>query len=88
MTARLHDPDTSHAAGQRTNKPRGKDKVYAALQAAPDGLTDEQLARATRMHQGSAAKRRGELVEDGLVVATPDRRLSEFGCSMIVWEAL
>src|SRR4051812_2233140 len=85
-SARNTDPDTSHIAASRDKAFRNKDRVAAlrAIGAAPDGLTDYELAAKIDRQQNSAGKRRGELRDYGYVEATKDRRPSPTGSPTIV----
>ncbi len=59
--------------------------VYDLLRG--DGRTDQELAeQLLKRSQGSVAKRRGELVELGLVRDSGRKRPSAFGRDMTVWE--
>lgn len=86
--ARRSDPETSHqaAASVAPRAKRDRDRVYEALKAAgEDGLSDFELGAIVSLKQTSAGKRRGELRDAGLVVATEMRRPSDTGSPAIVW---
>ena len=84
------DPDTSEDAAKRDpeQRQRDRDRALAALRAAPDGLTDYELAAIIGRQQNSAGKRRGELRDAGLVRDSGRRRPAPSGSSAIVWEAV
>ena len=81
---RRTDPDTSREAAA-PDRARDRDRAYAALSRAVDGLTDFELAAAIGRQQTSAGKRRGELRDAGLVVDSGVRRPAPSGSSAIVW---
>lgn len=89
-SCRATDPTTSHQAATRAQgtAERDRDRVLAALRAHPEGLTDFQLSDLLGRKQTSVGKRRGELRDAGLVVATDLRRPSDTGSPSIVWRAL
>jgi hypothetical protein len=81
---RVTDPDTSHDAAA-LDRARDRDRAYAALARAPEGLTDFELGAAIGRQQTSAGKRRGELRDAGLVVDSGERRPAPSGSRAIVW---
>ena len=87
---RRDDPHTSWAAAQ--DAARGADthraRALAALRAAPDGLTDFELADRLGVQQTSIGKRRGELRDAGLVADSGFRRRAPSGSLAIVWRAV
>lgn len=87
---RTTDPDTSRAAAELAAQtaPTLRARCLDALEAAgPDGMTDFELAAVVGRQQTSAGVRRKELVQMGLVVATPMRRPTPSGATAIVWIA-
>lgn len=68
--------------------PRNTDRalVLDAHQQHPGGLTDFELAALLGRQQTSVGKRRGELVNAGLIIATTRRRKSPSGSPAIVWQ--
>lgn len=62
--------------------------AYDALLAAPDGLTDLELAARTSKWLYSIAPRRVELVRAGLVIDSGIRRPGPTGARAIVWKAI
>lgn len=86
--ARRTDPDTSHEAADRSPEARNRDRdrALAALEAAPFGLTDFELAAAIGRQQTSAGKRRGELRDAGFVRNSGVKRPAPSGSPAIVWE--
>ena len=68
--------------------PRHTDRalVLDAHQQHPGGLTDFELAELLGRQQTSVGKRRGELVNAGLIIATTRRRKSPSGSPAIVWQ--
>lgn len=93
LNVRPGDPATSHAAAA-PNRDTIKGRVYSLhldQSYYRNGLTDSELtARYTdtygRCHPGSLSKRRGELVSEGRLRDSGERRLSQFGHQQIVWE--
>lgn len=86
---RTSDPDTSKeaAAGATLNAATLRARCLEALRAHADGLTDFELAAHVGSQQTSAGKRRGELVAQGLVRNSGNRRPSPSGAAAIVWRA-
>lgn len=89
LAVRTTDPDTSAvAAGQMALWPL-MDRVLDTLRAAPQGLTDDEIAaRLPDAHPGSVSKRRCDLTDRGLVRQTDRRRPTRYGRPAIVWEAV
>lgn len=87
-TARVTDPDTSLEAGREAWKRRGplQQRVLDALRTLGPSTDDELVAHLRNAHPGSVAKRRGELVDEGVVEATDQRRQSRWGRDCIVWK--
>lgn len=89
--ARTTDPTTSHTAARKAvgnSKLRGH--IFLIHEATRHGLTDDELrtaiaARGINANHGSVAKRRGDLVRDGILIATDQRRRSNAGQPQIVW---
>lgn len=79
--------DTEAAAAQLIRPKTGtqRAKVLDAIAAAPDGLTDEQIAETTWLYLYSAAPRRTELVKGGWVIDSTDRRETSRGTAAVVW---
>ena len=86
---RASDPATSKAAAESV-APRSGTQRYRVLNALVrfhrQGMTDAELATFLAMHPGSAAKRRGELADVGLVEDSGERRETPHGCMAIVWK--
>lgn len=67
---------------------KDRDRVLAAIVAKGDcGLTDFEVACELVMPQDTARARRNELMNDGLVVDSGERRPSPTGRDMTVWTA-
>ena len=87
--ARRNDPDTSKAAAEAVAPRSGTQRrrvLDALVRFHRQGMTDAELATFLAMHPGSAAKRRGELADVGLVEDCGERRLTPHGCNAIVWK--
>ena len=84
--ARTNDPDTSKWAAQATSSRSGGQRlrVWTALNQLGTA-TDFELADHIGILRSSAAKRRQELAEAGLVVDTGRRRQTDTGTMAIVW---
>jgi hypothetical protein len=61
-------------------------RVLELLQATPDGLTDEEMARRLGMNPSTQRPRRIELARRGLVVTCGTRRTAS-GRNADVWKA-
>jgi hypothetical protein len=85
--ARNTDPDTSHAAAERTPSIRRRDRrlVLCEHGRCPNGLTDFELAEHLNRQQTSVGKGRGELRDLGLIYDTGLRRPAPSGAGAIVW---
>jgi len=59
-------------------------RVFELLQATPDGLTDEEMARRLAMNPSTQRPRRIELARRGLVVTCGTRRTAS-GRNADVW---
>ena len=79
------DPDTSRAAAAMPGRNTDRDRVLEVHRAAPDGLTDFELAAVMGRQQTSVGKRRGELVSAGLIRDSGRRRPAPSGAKAIVW---
>lgn len=91
--AALTDPATSWQAGRpdthrkRVSRSRLRQAVHEAHRAHPEGLTDDQVAELLPGEdKGSIAKRRGDLVADGLLIDSGATRPTRRGCAAIVWQ--
>ena len=62
-------------------------KVLALLQATPEGLTDEEMARRLGMNPSTQRPRRIELARRGLVVTCGTRRTAS-GRNADVWKSI
>lgn len=86
--ARRTDPATSHESARLHPAIRRLDR-WKVLQAhalnSERGLDDYDLAFKVGRQQNSAGKRRGELMKDGLIAKTNERRRAPSGASCIVW---
>lgn len=84
--ARRFDPETSLEAAQVAARSATtvRSECLAVL-ARHDGLTDFELAELVGRQQTSAGKRRGELVELGLVEWSGEFRPAPSGCRARVW---
>jgi len=88
---RVPDHETSIEAAEAVLPSRQRMKALVYLLLAEKGpQTDEELTsslRALGIHaaHSSAGKRRGDLVDDGVVVDSGDRRPNVNGRRMIVW---
>jgi hypothetical protein len=67
---------------------RQRDQVLAALHAAPDGLTREELCTITGLAGDSLRPRCWELVKAGLINATTFTRLTESGRRAYILKAV
>jgi hypothetical protein len=84
---RSSDPETSWQAALRNLQGRVTDRklALAVHYGNPQGLTDFELGDRMDRQQTSAGKRRGELRDLGLIVATDLRRNAPSGSAAIVW---
>jgi hypothetical protein len=83
-SVRVNDPDTCQEPTE-VRMSSGRLKALAAHYMHPEGLTDFELAALTDTAQTSIGKRRGELEQAGLIVATTIRRPAPSGAKAIVW---
>jgi uracil-DNA glycosylase family 4 len=83
------DPDTSKRAALAVFPKAGTQRraVYDIIAAAPDGLTDDEIARATKMDYNSFGPRRRELVTGGWVFDSGRERPGDSGVKQMVWLA-
>lgn len=83
----LHARATETAAAQLVQPRTGthRDTALKAIAAAPDGLTDEELAATTGIHQPSIAPRRVELAKQGWVHDSGRTRPTRQGAEATVW---
>lgn len=86
--ARRRGTDTEKAAARDVFPHSGSQRAavlaYLGL-AAGAGATDFEISEALGIQRTSAGKRRKELLEDGLVEPTTDRRTTDTGSTAIVW---
>jgi hypothetical protein len=86
-----HDTSVEAAGAAATTRAQMKALVYRIL--AEDCMTDQELLYAIRAlgipaAYSSPGKRRGDLVAEGLVIDSGDRRPNDNGRNMIVWCAV
>lgn len=89
--ARHDGPETSHQAARKVapRTPTMRERVLACIVAAGSrGLTDAEGERVSGMRSQSWTPRRGELVKQGRVIDSGERRTTESGCEAIVWVAV
>lgn len=87
--AQRHSPTSREAADAIL--PRAdtlRRAVLDALQAAPAGLTDEEMQDQIPMTASTQRPRRVELVEAGLVRDSGDTRPTRSGRKAVVWKAV
>ena len=84
--AQSHSP-TSQAAAEaiKPSANRLRDQVYAAIAAAPDGLTDEQIIDTTGIQPSTARPRRVELVEAQRIRSSERTRPTRSGRQATIW---
>jgi predicted ArsR family transcriptional regulator len=80
---------TSQAA--KASQTRGKKsadhrRIVDYLASRADGATDEEIADGLAINPSTVRPRRGELVEDGRVVAAGERK-TKSGRRAVVWKA-
>lgn len=91
--ARRGDPETSYAAARDASVHASAGRLLAMRYLTHGGYTDYELADATGWQQNSIGKRRGELMNAGLVRAAREndgairKRPAPSGSMAIVWEA-
>jgi hypothetical protein len=81
---RPSDPETSHEAAAMPGRGSQRRRVLIALRVAGTAH-DERLSLATGLLLGSASKRRGELVAEGLVEWTGTHTKTSRGARTRVW---
>lgn len=82
-------PDTSHEAAERVLPRSGTQRAKVLryfISIWPEGLTDEEVRIRLDLPFGSALARRNELMNDGWVKDTGQRRITEAGGRAIVWQ--
>lgn len=91
VNVRPSDPRTSHAAAD-IERGSIRDRVRAALEAHPDGLTDWEILAVLgepERRKGTVTKRRQECgAVPALYAGSSDQvtRTTPFGCEAIVWQ--
>jgi hypothetical protein len=86
--ARHRDPDTSHEAA-RSISPRLRElqeKVLAFAADRPDGFTDVDLNRHFDTHGSTYRTRRSELVDQGLIRDSGERKTLGSGRRHVIWQ--
>lgn len=86
--ARTTDPDTAHAAAATATEGMTHNQIAvltALAHAADRGMIDHEHEAINGLKQDTAGKRRGELVADGLVADSGQRRKTPRGSKAIVW---
>lgn len=81
--ARHNDPETAHEAAALPHRRGQRWRVLCTLLDGP--LHDEGIAHKLSMDKGSASKRRGELVEAGLVEWADTYTRTTAGSRARVW---
>lgn len=77
------------AAQIASHTPNQRSRIYAVIQdAGAAGLTDEQGQELTGIKTQSYTPRRGELVKDGKIRDTGERRKTRSGSPAAVWVAV
>lgn len=84
---RASDPITSRQAGQ---KKRGaqQQRVLDVFREYENGLTDYEASQLTGLLRGTVAKRRQELMQQGLIDKTDLQRRTDTGFKACVWRAM
>lgn len=80
-------PETSFAAAARVLGKSGSGRRRVMELLASYDLTDEEMASMLHMSPNTQRPRRVELVDNGYVVATGERRQTISGARSIVWTA-
>ncbi len=85
--SRNTDPSTSHEAAASIvgALPRIERAVLAALVVAPNGATNEELARSLGLSLVTVSPRMKPLVTKGLVYAAAHKRAGSSGRKQTVW---
>jgi hypothetical protein len=89
LAVRERDPDTSIAAAKRVSEHRSRlhGDILRLHQSRPAGLTDDEVAVVLYGDdRGTIARRRLDLVREGLLRDSGRRRVTRRGSSAIVWE--
>lgn len=88
-THRRGDHDTSIDAGRKSSRSRVRELVLELHRQHPDGLTDDELSiLAPDQYGPTLGKRRKDLTDEGMIVATLLRRETRRGTPAIVWRIL
>ncbi len=85
----IHGSETSRQAAVAIRPAAGtlRARVLAAIEAASDGLTDEEGCEATGMNPSTWRPRRGELLVGGFIRDTGRTRKSASGREATIWAA-
>lgn len=85
----VHGSETSRQAAVAIRPAAGtlRARVLAAIEGAPEGLTDEEGCERTGMNPSTWRPRRGELLTGGFIRNTGRTRKSASGREMTVWAA-
>lgn len=83
-----HHSETSVAAAEevKPSAARMRQQVLAAIEASPDGLTDQECQTLLRMDPSTQRPRRIELVKKGGVRDSGRKRLTRANRHAVVWE--
>lgn len=86
--ARNDHPETSHDAADEIESVSGRQRriVYLAIAQAENGMTDEEIQRATGLNPSSERPRRVELCDAGKVVDSGTTRPTSAKRKAIVWK--
>jgi hypothetical protein len=84
---RRDHPSTSRAAARSLRSGSARARVFEAICAAPNGLTDEEIQARLGMNPSTQRPRRVELVEDERIRDSGQRRPTASGSLAIVWVA-
>jgi predicted ArsR family transcriptional regulator len=76
--------EAARASQTKTKKSADKDRIVAYLMQRSCGATDEEIADGLAMNPSTVRPRRGELVDDGRVVAAGSRE-TRSGRRAVVW---
>ena len=80
--AAQQEPETPQPAQTAESQ---EERVLAALRTCPEGMTDEQIAKALGIPGNTAVPRRNALVKRGLVRDSGERRKVDSGRTATVW---
>ena len=89
--AKRNDPDTAHRAAEyvREKLPQLEQVVLSAFrQAGENGLTGDELSRATGIFRHTCCPRVAPLCRKGLLVDSGERRPGETNRKQVVWKAV